>query len=124
MPDGSKRRPIAVNRGLNKLGDSVDWIIERVAWDRSAARVPDKLLYLSARHTWGCGRARAVNDTLFNDRSIQIIGAEPQCNLSQSGSQGDPIRFNVRKIIEHQPRDGNRLQIIYSSRRGQVSVNG
>src|SRR5690242_20102631 len=111
---------LAVNRGLNKLGDSLDRIIEGVAVNRRAYSVPDELLDLNPRHAWRGRCARAVNDPLFDDRSVQIISTEPQCNLREGGSQRDPIRFYMRKVIEHQTRDGNRLQIVHSSCRRQM----
>src|SRR5439155_16773357 len=73
----------AFSPGLNKLGTQViaamdglrgamegrlgNAIVERVAFDRSAAGIADELLDLSPRQAETCGSAGAVDDTLFND---------------------------------------------------------
>src|SRR5438552_18932951 len=116
-PEGSRRLMPANSRGLNKLGTQVfaplHWlsaamegrfrnrIIESIAFDRCTAGIANKLFDLSARHTWACWRPGTVDDSFFDDRAVEIVCAEPQGNLRQSGRQSYPISFDMWEIIEH-----------------------
>src|SRR5262245_39891236 len=80
-PEGRKRRALAVKRELNKLGNSLDRIVKRIALDRCAARVADQLFDLIASHTAIRRCACAMDNAFFDNRSVQIIGAESQRNL-------------------------------------------
>ena len=64
-----------------------------------------------------------MDDPLFDDGAVQIVGAESQGDLRQRWCERDPIRFDVWKVVQHQARDRNRHQVVHTGRCGQVSVN-
>src|SRR2546430_8452557 len=116
-PEGSRRLMPANSRGLNKLGTQVfaprdrlsaalegrfrNRIVESIAFDGRAAGIANKLFDLTPRHTRIRRGARTVDDSLFDDGAVEIVCAEPQGNLRQSGRQGHPIGFDMWKIVEH-----------------------
>ena len=103
-----------------RLGNA---IVERVAFDRSAAGIADELLDLSPRHAETCGSAGAVDDPLFNDGPVEIVGAKSQCDLRNRWRQRHPVGFDVWKVVQHETRDGDRLQIVHAGGRRQMRVH-
>src|SRR6266481_5467629 len=117
-PEGSRRLMPASNRGLNKLGTQVfaptdrlsaalegrfrNRIVESIPFDGGAAGIANQLFDLISRHARICRRPRTVDDSLLDDRAVEIVCAEPQSDLRQSGRQSHPIGFDMWKIVEHQ----------------------
>src|SRR5262249_18558654 len=119
----TRRFSRASKRALNKLGNSLDGIVERIALDRSAAGITDELLDLQSSHSLTRRRTGAMNDPLFDDRAVEIVGAETQRDLGKRWRQRHPIRFDMRKVVQHEPRYGDRFQIIHSRGRGQMRIH-
>src|SRR5215813_3860898 len=103
-PAGTMRFAALNSRGLNKLRNSLDRIVERIALDRFTPGIANQLLNLISSHALTRRRTSAVNNSFLDDGSVEIIRAELQRDLSKRRCQRDPISLNVRKIIQHQPR--------------------
>src|SRR5688572_8519603 len=119
---GTARLMKASSWGLNKLRDSVDRIVEGVPFHGVSSCLADESFDLRPCHPLFRGRARAMDDAFFDDRSIEIVSAEPQRHLRQRRRQGHPVRLDMRKVIQHETRDGDRLEVIYTSRRREAGV--
>ena len=50
-------------------------------------------------------------DLFVDDRAVQVVGPERQGDLGRLEPEHDPVRFDVREIVEHQPADGHDLQV-------------
>src|SRR5258706_11465077 len=101
-PEGTTLFARAMNRGLNKLRNSLHRLVERVAFDRFAARITNQLFDLIPRYSFSRRRTRTMNDAFFDDRSVQIVRTKLQRDLRECGSESDPVGFYMREIFEHQ----------------------
>ncbi len=60
----------------------------------------------------GGGRSGVVVDLFFDHRSIDIVRSEALCDLRHARRHHDPVRLDVRNVVEHKPRDGNLLNVV------------
>ena len=86
-------------------------VVERVALHRDPAGGADDAdelleLLLGARR-----RAGGVEDLLAHERALDVVGAEVERDLGDRHRQRDPVGLDVRDVVEHQPRDGEHLQV-------------
>src|ERR1043166_2105198 len=61
-----------------------------------------------------------LGDVVVDDRAVEIIDAPIERPLGQLGRLHDPERFDMRNVVEHQPADRQRAQVIESRWPGQV----
>ena len=66
--------------------------VERIALDRFAASLADQLQQLAAAQSLGGGGAGIVVDPLFDDRAVEIVGAESQRDLRDPRASSSPSR--------------------------------
>ena len=57
-------------------------------------------------------RARVVQNRLLVHRAVDVVRAEGERYLGDRDGQHDPIRLDVREIIEHEARDRHRPEVI------------
>ena len=57
---------------------------------------------------------------LFHHSAIDVIGSESLRNLCDSRRHHDPIRLDVRNVVEHQTRHRYVSKIVKASRRPDV----
>ncbi len=50
-------------------------------------------------------------DLLLDHRAVEVVGAEAQRDLRDPGRHHDPIRLDVRDVVEHQPRRRDVLDV-------------
>ena len=50
-------------------------------------------------------------DLFFDHRAVEVVGAEAKRHLRHARRHHDPVRLDVRKIVEQQARDGHVFQI-------------
>ena len=62
--------------------------------------------------------ASRVHNIFFNQYAAHVIGAELQSDLADFDSGREPARLNVVDVVEIQPANRERLQIIKSRRLG------
>ena len=60
--------------------------------------------------------ARGVHHIFFDQNAAHIVGAELQSHLANLDSRREPARLDVIDVVEIQPADGQRLQIIERGR--------
>ncbi len=72
-------------------------------------------MQLVNRQPLRCFRTGVVIDDLMDDGAIEVIRTEGQRGLGDFLTQHDPIRFDVIEVVEHQPGDGDGLQILQSA---------
>ena len=65
-------------------------------------------------------RARVVGDLLLGHGAVDVVGAEREADLREPRRDHDPVRLDVREVVEHQPRHGDRLQVVEAGRLGQL----
>src|SRR5438552_9672078 len=78
-------------------GSGLDRVIKGVSLDRRPAGVADQLLNARSRHAAAGWRSGAMNDALFDDRAIEIIGSKSKRDLCERWSQRHPVGLDVRK---------------------------
>ena len=54
----------------------------------------------------------------------KIVGPERQGDLGRLEPEHDPVGFDVREVVEHQPADGHDLQVHQARRLGDVGHLG
>ena len=64
--------------------------------------------------------AGVVVDLLVDHRAVDVVGAEAQGDLGRLDAEHDPVRLDVREVVEHQPADRHRLQVHHARRLGDV----
>src|SRR4051812_5977290 len=64
-------------------GSSLDRFVKRVPLDRRAASIADEFLDVRPRHSSAGWSTCAVNDALFDDRTVEVVSAETQRDLRQ-----------------------------------------
>ena len=77
-----------------------------------------------AAHPLNRGCAGIVVDALFHDRSVQIVGPEPERDLRNPRRHHHPIRLDVGNVIQHQARDGDILNVVESGGLGNMVQRG
>src|SRR5262249_47272006 len=68
--------------------------------------------------------AGVVVDLLVNDGAVEVVGPEAQRHLRRLDAEHDPVRLDVREVVEHQPADRHRLQVHQPTRLGNVRQPG
>ena len=99
---------------------AVNRIVESVALDRDTPRGADQTLEFGSREALRSCSAGVVVNFFLDHRAIEIIRAKAKRDLRDARSEHDPISLDVVKIVEHQTRDGDGLQIIEAGRLGNV----
>ena len=61
-----------------------------------------------------------VRDLLLDDRAVDVVDAEHRRELRDLEADHDPERLDVRDVVEHQPRDRERLEVVEAGRARQV----
>ena len=78
--------------------------VQRVPLHRLAAGFADQLQQFRAAQALHRGGAGIVIDPLFHDGAVDVVGAEAQRDLRDPRGHHHPIGFDVRDVVEHQPR--------------------
>src|SRR5262249_386250 len=55
-------------------------------------------------------------DLFVYDRSIEVIRAERKRDLGRLDSEHDPVRLDVREVIQHEAADGHDAQVHETAR--------
>ena len=63
-------------------------------------------------------------DALFHNGAVQIVGPETLRDLRDPRGHHHPVSLDVRNVVEHQPRDGDVLDVVESSCLGHVVQRG
>src|SRR6202521_779306 len=98
--------------------------IERIAFDGNAAGGADEALEFAARCEFRCDSASVVINLFFNNRAVEIIRPEAQCDLRDAWREHDPIRLDVLEIVEQQSRYSDIAQVGVTARLGNVRKRG
>src|ERR1700751_2213022 len=61
-----------------------------------------------------------VVDLFLYDCAVDVVGTETLCYLGDGGGHHDPIRFDVRNVVQHQARYSDLFQI--SESRGGLEM--
>src|SRR6476659_4657414 len=88
----------------------------RVPLEGLAAGFADDALEFLPRHAGGGLRARRVSDRLVHDGADEIVRAEEERDLRQLRPDLDPVRLDVREIVEKEPRGGNHAEVRLAGR--------
>ena len=88
--------------------------VGRIPLFRLAAGLANKAQQFLAPHVLLGGGAGIVVNLLFHDSAVDVVGAEPLRNLRNAGRHHDPVRLDMRNVVEHQARNGNLLQVVES----------
>src|SRR5262249_11897824 len=84
-------------------------VVERVALHRDAARGTDGADELLQLLLLAGGRAGGAEDLLPDEGALHVVGTEVERHLGDRERQRDPVRLDVRDVVEHQSRDGQHL---------------
>ena len=87
-------------------------VVEGVALHRDPARVADDADELLDLLLGAGGRAGGAEDLLAHDRALDVVRAEVERDLGERHGHRDPVRLDVRDVVEQQPRDGDHLQVV------------
>ena len=91
-------------------------VVERVALHRDPAGIADEADEL-VDLLLGLGRrAGRVEDLLAHDRALDVVRAEVERDRRERHPHHDPVGLDVRDVVEHQPRDGEHLQVVGAGR--------
>ena len=60
--------------------------------------------------------AGGVDHVLFDQNAADVVGAELQADLANLDSRREPARLDVIDVVEIEPADGERLQVIERGR--------
>ena len=91
-------------------------MIVAVAGRRHASRLADDADDTVLRERLRARRARVVEDRLLVHRAIDIVRAEPERHLRDRHREHHPVRLDMREIVQHEPRDRERPQIVPHAR--------
>src|SRR5919108_308439 len=94
--------PSAARSGVVGADDAV----ERVALDGDAAGGADKTHELILGHLLGGGGTGHVVDALLHDRAVEVVDAELEQQPGGVDPEHDPVRLEVRDVVEQQAADG------------------
>ena len=61
-------------------------------------------------------RTGGVEDLLAHDRALHVVCAEMQRHLRKRQAHHDPVRLDVRDVVEQQARHGDHLQVVGAGR--------
>ena len=86
-------------------------MIQRVALDWHASCRANQAFQFTARRELGRFSAGVVINLFFDHRAVEVVRAEAQGDLRDAGRKHDPVRLDVFKIIEHQPRNSDVAQV-------------
>src|SRR6266851_5211402 len=106
------------------LVPDLDDVVERVALDGDLARVADHaedLLLGEARRALGEG---CVGDLLVLQRAVDVGGAEVERDRRGLLADHDPVGFDVREVVEHEPRGRDRAEVIDGRRLARHELRG
>lgn len=65
-------------------------------------------------------RAADLGDVVPDDGAVDVVGAGLEHELRHAERLHDPERLDVREVVEHQPRDRERAQILEARGTGEV----
>src|SRR5215813_14258602 len=111
----------------NRLGSGAgpdDPAVPRVALDRLAAGLADDPLEVGPRHPRGGRRSGGVRDRLVHDGSDEVVGAEEERDLGELDADLDPVRLDVRDVVEKEARDRDDPQVGLAGGRRQIGERG
>ena len=103
---------------------ALDSMIERVAFDGNPSGLGDQAPDLGDGRFLGRLGARFVVDLFVDHGPVEIVGPEGQGDLRRLEPEHDPVRLDVRKVVEHQPADGHDLEVHEARRLGDVGHLG
>src|SRR6188768_1190537 len=86
--------------------------VERVALHGHAARLADEADELTDLLLGLRARAGGVEDLLAHDGALDVVGAEVERDGRERHPHHDPVGLDVRDVVEHQPGDGEHLQVV------------
>ena len=66
------------------------------------------------------GGAVEVGDVVPDDRSVKIVGAGIEHELSHAERLHDPERLRMRNVVEHEPCDGEGPEVLEPRRTGKL----
>src|SRR6185437_10249882 len=116
-------RPMRTLGGRGVRLEGPDHVVERVAFDRDAAGATDQLEHVvEGEALWRVG-AGLVIDLFADHRALEIVHPEVERDLRDELRDHDPVRFDVREVVEEQPRDGEVAQVIMAARRRARAAN-
>src|SRR5207245_1453303 len=109
-PEEGPRRGGGCRDGASRARVSGDESVGGVALPGDVAGLPDQALDLRARGAaMGPGGAYHV---LFDHDAAHVVRTELQGDLADLLPLGDPGRLEVRDVIEVEPRDGLRPEVV------------
>ena len=91
-------------------------VVDRVALDRHPSRLPDHRHQLGDGHLLPGLRPGGVRDLLLDHRPVDVVHAEVQGDLGELGAHHDPERLDVREVVEVEPPDRERQEVLQARR--------
>src|SRR4051812_49213230 len=85
---------------------SMQLVVERVALHRDSSRIADEAHELGHLLLRPARRAGGLKDLLAYHGPLHVVGAEVQCELRHRHPHHDPVRLDVRDVVEHEAADG------------------
>src|SRR5688572_242116 len=97
--------------------------VKRVALDGDAAGFADQSadVRLVQLLVGRAAAAFAFSNVVPDDGAVEIVAAPVERDLREADALHDPERLDVRDVVEHQPRDGEGLEVGQPGRAGEVS---
>src|SRR3954465_15647551 len=95
-------------------------VVKRVSLYRVPSGGPDQAADGRCGHRLGCSGAGHVVNILFLHGTVEVVDAEPQGYLRHLDPGGNPERFHVGNVVEHQARDGVHAQCFGRAWRWQL----
>src|SRR5439155_12490244 len=93
-----------------------DLVEHGVALDGAAAGLADQPDQLVDGEDLRRFRPRVVGDLLLGHGAVDVVGPEREADLGQARADHDPVRLHVGEVVEHQPADRDRLQVLERGR--------
>ncbi len=112
--------PFAYTATVTVVSVRVDRPVERVALEGYAPCLGDQADQILAAQSLRRGRAGVMIDLLFDDGSVDVVGAEAQRDLRHLRRHHLPVRLDVREVVEHQARHGDLPQVEHAGGLRQV----
>ena len=94
---------MAIRKDFNRL-------VKSISLNRSSSGFADGFDHFRLGLQLRRGRAGHVEDVFLDDRAVEVVRAVAQRDLREFQAEADPIRGEVRKVVEIDAADGNRAQ--------------